>query len=286
MLLKTFLLGMALPAVVSGTVFLVAWRRHTPLAGGIWSGAIALSIGYVAGHIGVAGVPPFPPTEAMHWFVYLALAAMVLGLLEAFYQKSPAWLRWGLRLLLAGATMWLLLRPLFEYTWGPAKGIAWMAVLSVALVAFWAQLEALSERQPGVTFPLILLVVTAASGGILLVSGSALLGQLGGALTAAIAASWVVAWWTPKFSLSRGATPVVSVLLAGLWLNGYFYAETPLMSVLLMALSPTAAWIGQAERVKRFAPWQANMARVGAVLIPVALAVILAVIASPRPAYS
>ncbi len=285
MFLRTFLLGMALPAVVSGTVLLAAWRRRTPLVGGTWSGAIALSIGYVAGHIGVAGLPPFPPTEATQWLAYLALAGMGLGLVDTLYQKNPAWLRWGLRLLLAGAVVWLLLRPVFEHTWGPAKGIVWMVALGVTLLAFWGQLEALAERQPGAGLPLLLLIVTAASSAILLVSGSALLGQLCGALTAVIGASLVVAWRAPTFSLSRGAPPVVSVLLGGLWLNGYFYAEAPLTSLLLMALSPTAVWVGQTERVQRLAPWQANLVRVGAVLIPAALAVIVAVQASPPLTY-
>lgn len=285
MLLKTFLLGMALPAVVSGTMFLVAWRRRAPLAGGIWSGATALSIGYVTGHIGVAGLPPFPPTEATQWLAYLALAGMALGLVDALYQKNPAWLRWGLRLLLAAATVWLPLRPVVEYTWGPAKGVGGMVALGIALLAFWTQLEALAERQPGAGLPLLLFIVTAASSVMLLVSGSALLGQLCGALAAAIGASWVVAWESPMFSLSRGARPVVSVLLGGLWLNGYFYADTPLTSVLLMALSLMAAWVGQVERVQRLAPWQANLARVGAVLVPTVLAVILAAISSPRLAH-
>jgi len=277
MFLRTFLLGMALPAVVSGTVLLVTWRRRPPLAGGRWSGAVALSIGYVAGHLGIAGLPPFPPIEATQGLAYLALAAMMLGLVDALCRKNPAWRRWGLRLLLAGATVWLLLRSILS--------LAWMIALSVALLAFWAQLEVLAERQPGAGLPLLLLVVTAATSVILLVSGSALLGQLGGGLTAAIAASGVVAWRSPTFSLSRGATPVVSVLLAGLWLNGSFYAETPLTSVALMALSLTAAWVGQAERVQRLARWQANLVRGGAVLIPLVLAVVVAFIASPLPSF-
>lgn len=287
LLLKQSLLGIVLPALVAFAVLIVAWcpwRRKDSPPVGRWGGALALSAGYAVGHVALTGWQPFPPTEVTHWLLYFALAAMAVGLLDALWRE-PAWLRWGGRLLLAGAVVWLLLRPIIEYTWGSAQGAAWIVGLGLALLAFWAGLEALSERLSTASLSLILLIVTAGSSVVLLLSGSALLSQLGGAAAATLGACLVVAGRSPTLSLARGAVCVVSVLLAGLWLNGYFYAEAPLTSVLLVALSPTAAWVGQVERVRRLAPWQANLVRVAVVLVPVALAVVTALRASPRTGY-
>jgi len=280
--LKPFLFGVLLPAVVSGIAFVVAWRpwqRDAPVANGIWGGAIALSVGYVAGHAGLLGWPPFPPVEATQWLVYLALASGVFGLIIALWHEST-WLRWGLRLLLSGVMPWLILHAVLKYRWQPIEGVVWLVGLGVAIFGFWLMLNALAERFRGASTPLVLLVVATGGSVTLLLSGSAMLGQLGGVLTAALGASLVIAWWNPKLSLAHGATSVVAILLAGLWMSGYFYAEVPVVSALLLVVSPATAWIGQVEAIQRLGGWKVALIRAAVVCIPVAIAVAIPLVAS------
>ncbi|MBI1923763.1 hypothetical protein HYR99_05885 [Candidatus Poribacteria bacterium] len=310
-LLKLFLFGVILPVLVSGVILLLAWRleniaiivRSRPLVsgvillllqrpwrrdaqntGGAWAGGLALGAGYIVGHAGVIGWPPFPPVEATQWLVYLAIAASAVGLLEARWGRST-WVRWGVRLLLLGMTLWLLLRPMLKHNWGPGEAVAWLAGLGIALLLFWGGLDALVKRLSGVSLPLTLLIVAAGGSVVLGLSGSLLLGQLEGALAAALGVSLVVAWWRPAMSLARSALPVVTVLLAGLWMAGYFYAQVPAASALLLAVAPMAAWVGQIPSMRRAAPWQVNLARAAGVLIPVLLAVLLAISASSSNGY-
>jgi len=280
--LKPFLFGVLLPAVVSGIAFVVAWRpwqRDAPVANGIWGGAIALSVGYIVGHVGLLGWPPFPPVEATQWLVYLALASGVFGLIIALWHESTG-LRWGLRLLLSGAMPWLILRPVLKYRWQPIEGVVWLVGLGVAILGFWLMLNALAKRFRGASTPLVLLVVATGGSVTLLLSGSAMLGQLGGVLTAALGASLVIAWWNPTLSLAHGATSVVAILLAGLWMSGYFYAEVPVVSALLLVVSPATAWIGQVEAIQRLGGWKVALIRAAAVCIPVAVAVAIPLVAS------
>src|SRR5207244_4186145 len=75
----------------------------------------------------------------------------------------------------------------------------------------------------------------------LIFSGSLLLGQLAGILSAMAATCFllIIAVRTP-FHPSGTAGPL-SLVCAGLWVSGFFFAELPGASALLLALAPAAA---------------------------------------------
>src|SRR5947208_7430067 len=75
----------------------------------------------------------------------------------------------------------------------------------------------------------------------LIFSGSLLLGQLAGILNAMAATCFflIIAVRTP-FHPSGAAGPL-SLLCAGLWVSGFFFAEIPGASALVLALAPAAA---------------------------------------------
>ena len=119
-------------------------------------------------------------------------------------------------------------------------------------------------------------------------SGSLLLGQLALVLAAAVAVALLAAWFFPQLPLAAGAVPVVVVLLSGLWVNGYFYAELPAICALLFALalvlpallpSLTAA-LGNSRLLAK-----PLLLRAAVVALPVAVAVFIALRASPSLDY-
>jgi hypothetical protein len=276
------LLGILLPAVVALGALLVAWRplpEAEPEGGQGWGPPLALWLGYAAGHWALRGFPPFPPAESLDWLFWLAWAAGAAGCLEAA-GRSAGWVRFATRALVSAAAVWLILRARLQSSSGLASA-GLVAATGCALLALWALLEGLAERRPGSSLPLVLWTTAAASSVSLVLSGSVVLGQLAGALAAALGALVVVSWWRPAAARFRGAPAVAAVALGGLWISGAVYSELPLASALLLAAAPVAAWEGEAPAVRRLKPWQATLARFLAALIPAAVAVAIAFAASP-----
>ena len=295
---QLLLFSLLLPALISGVVFFVAWRGWQPSAAspnGTWGGPTAIGFGYVVGHVGTIGFPPFPAIEATQWLLYFGFAGILLGLLES-RSRGHTLVRWGGRLLFSGFIPWLLLHATLKYRWGTIEGMMWVVGLGALTLVFFLVLDTLTGRLSGVSSPLILLIVTLGSSVVLVLSGSALLGQLAGILASALGASLITAWWQPKLiprldrdvrfaPLAGEGVTVVAVLLVGLWLNGYFYAEVPATSALLLGTAPAAAWIRWLAPVQRLEGWRATFVSVVTVLVPVVLAVALALRASPPIEY-
>ena len=81
--------------------------------------------------------------------------------------------------------------------------------------------------------------------------------------------------------LARGAVPVVAVVAAGLWIGGYLYAEVPPWSAILLAVGPSAAWVGHLRPILRLAGWLVALVRFAAVLVVVGAAWWVAYMAMP-----
>jgi len=67
-LLKQLLPAAALAAAIAAAflfVFAYWWKSASRCAG-----AIAIGASYIAGHVLVAGRPPFPPRAATHWLLW------------------------------------------------------------------------------------------------------------------------------------------------------------------------------------------------------------------------
>ena len=285
---EIMLRGVVLPAVLAGAVLLVAWWPRKggagatgPVGGGHWGGAVGLALGYVLGHSLLVGFPSFPATESTQWLVWLALGAMALGLADALI-RVPESARWAARAASSLLVSWLILRPLTVSTWnGALVSALWIGGAALAVLAFWTLVDRAVRARPGAGMPIAFLALTSGGSAVLLLSASVLLAQLAGVVAATLGAAMVLAFVRPDLSLERGAVPVVGVLLPALWLNGYFYAEMPLASALLLTLAPAALWLGRLGPLRDLRRWKSAIAHVGAVLAPVLLALGLALASQP-----
>jgi hypothetical protein len=119
------------------------------------------------------------------------------------------------------------------------------------------------------------MIVCAGTFGALMLSGSILLGQFATVLGAAVLGCLVFA--LRNVALGRGIVPVFSLLMGALLLCGYFFADLPLTSAIMLALAPAFALIpiGQPGKLLAFG------LRSTLVAVPILVALLVAFRASP-----
>ncbi len=281
---KQLALGLLLPAIVGGGVFIFSKiltskreREQTVEGDGLslgWLVGIALSVGYIVGYIGLEGIPPFPPREGVHWLCYLALIGLILGV---FWHLA----RFGrliAQVVVSIVIPRLLLSSMFKYNWGQVEGIIWWVCLAVVIFIFWNRVQQSFTLLPsGGWSPFVYFGLSGGTALILAVSGSLRLAQHAGILTAPFAAIWIITLFlqsddkVPVFPIS--ASPVIGLTLAGIWMNGYFYEEVPVMSAVLLLLSLFLTPVGRIGAIQRLGGRRSAFVQVAAIALPVLIAI-------------
>lgn len=288
LLLKQILPGIIGAALLTGGLgAILAWlsRSFSQGKNGGWLLPIAVSIGFAGGHILAAGWPAFPPADATLWLFYFALLTGVIGALVEFIFVVPVGLRRLVWLIVFTGLMRLLLQPKFQYGWTHKERVLWWiaSVVSVSLIT-WCLEKSDRHGELRLLSPLVATIVSAGTGVALMLSGSLLLGQLALVLAGVAGSSLLVAWFLADVSF-RGAAPVVAILLASLLMSGYLYAELPAWSALCFAVAPILALVVPASSNIRLGPWKSLALASGLVVLPVVVAVFIAIRASPPMEY-
>ena len=276
-LIRQLLPGILVALLVSGVITIVGrlWRANS------WADAIAIAIGYAAGHVVATGWPAFPPIEATQWLPYFGMSVAVLAVFDTLL-RPPGSLRAVLWFLCCAAILSLLLASKFQYAWSFFVGVLWIAGLATAMLVLTSLLDKAAQQDASISFPLIVAIVAGGTGLALMLSGSLLLGQLALVLAAAFGAIVLVGTFLPNAINGRGIAPVSATLLCGLWLSGYFFSELPSVSGLLLLVSPIPALM-LVLFDESGNPRRGLLLRTILVAVPVALAVFLAFGASPSP---
>ncbi len=234
MILEALIGTVVLPALLSGAgvaLAVRAGRKHE--AGGGWALALGTGLAFCAAQLVLRGMPAFPGNESLDRVFWLALAAAAVGAVESLWRGLGR-ARWLLRLVLVGATLWLVLRPLIAHHWSGLEAAAWIASLELAVIGLWAALEGAVRPERPWAFPLGILPLAGGTSVALLLSGSAMLGQLAGAIAVSL-----VVWFGLSFGRmpQRGSVATLAILLPAFWLVGFFYSELSLTSLLLLVLA-------------------------------------------------
>ena len=280
--------SLLLPTIIGSGIFIFARSRSPKEYATVryergpdgftgWLIAAALGAGYIVGYLGLEGLPAFLPSQGIHWLCYLA----IIGLIVGGFWHLPVWgpiAQVALSIIIPR----LLLTTTFKYTWGPIAGIIWWVFLAVAIFIFWHLVEqSFSTLPSGASGPFVYFGLCGSTALILALSGSLRLAQHCGTLVALFAASWIITLVLQRdrkrFVFPRGTSPVVTLLLAGLWMNGYFFAEVPAVSAILLAISPLLAQVGRIEAVQGLGGRRSILVQVGAIALPVIIAIGVAV---------
>lgn len=240
------------------------------------STSLALALGYFSGHFLITGWVRFPPADTTNWLPYFALAAVGFGALHSFFLKPSTVVRTLLLTFFCGAALRLLLGPKFRYEWSLSEGWMWVAFFAFAIVCLTLVFDALGRRSPtGIELLLVLLIVGAGTFGALMLSGSMLLAQFAAVLAAAAFGALV---FTPgRLALVGDIALPFSLLLSTLLLSGYFFAELPTASAVLLAIAPALALLPIAMPARL----RTSVVRVALLSLSVAAAVFLAFRSSP-----
>ncbi len=291
LLIKQLFFGILLPALVGGGIFVIA-RSLSPKAyataryekeeNGLtgWLIAAALGVGYIVGYLGLEGLPAFLPKLGTHWLFYLAIIGLIVA---RFWHRAV----WGpiAQIAISIILPRLLLTSTFKHTWGPIEGIIWWVCLAVVIFIIWHLVEqSFSALPSGASGPFVYFGLSGGTALILALSGSLRLAQHCGILVALFAASWILTLGLQRdrkrFVFPRGASPVMTLLLIGIWMNGYFFAEVPAVSAILLMISPLLAQVGRTKAVQGLGGWRSTLAQIVAVALPVVIAIGIAVIRS------
>jgi hypothetical protein len=252
--------------------------------------ALGIGVGYLAGHAAVAWPSAFPPVEVTDRIPFVVLVAILLGLLESAWP-SPAWARWENRFLLTALVLGVVLGPLFEALSETKSGVMQMCGIAVAILFFWANLEALARKLPPSAVGLSLGIATAGAGLRLLNAGNIVLFQLVLALGASLGAAWLFSLWRPGVNLTRGGAAVLTATLGSLLIYGQYYSGVPEPESLAIGLAaivlitPLLAWTAMFGPIRRRPTWLRCLVVALVTLIPVAIALALTWKPFPEPVY-
>ena len=274
MILQLLIWVLIVPAALSASAIASARRLGRGPAGGRrgrWGVAAGLGLGYLAGHVGILGWPGFPTLESKEWVAWLVLPASVLGVVETSVGL-PRWSSWTARGLLVALILGLVLRSKVENAWTIAESAAWLGGLEVALLASWWNLEAQAHRLSGPGWVVPLGLASAGWAVVQTLGGGASAGQLDGVLASTFLGALTTLGLRPGLALSKGGPPVALTVLAGLGLTGYFYAEVPALSAVLLTLAPWAPWIDRIGVIRRRSYWTRASVRFLVVLLIVGVA--------------
>lgn len=270
--------GVLAPAAVSAglLLLLVRWRSTAGNSSGI-----AVAAGLIAAQYAISQWPTrLVPLEGRDWLPWIAATAVLIG---ALARRGPL-LGVPLWLLASLALPWVLLQSYIEYNWPAVRAVLWIGALALWLAVLWFLLERTVRRRPGALVPGTLLLAGAASAVAIGLSGTALFGQLTGALAAALCPVLLWTWWRPATPLAGSLVAAALLPLFALWINGAFYAELPPAAAILLAAAPAFVLVRESPHLRRLSDGRATSLALAAVLLPLAVAVTLALLAfEPDP---
>ena len=207
----------------------------------------AVGLGYLIGHLAVAGTPRLPPIGSTQGMFYVALLASC-GSAIAVRQEMATRARRVFALLVVATLLWLTLRPMVRYTWGVGESLAWLSVLAVVGCFLWAAFNGLSQRVGGTTYAIGWLITYAGTGILLLISHTALLAQLSFVMAAVLAGLLLLAALSRVEGSWTSAVPMLFCIHGALLLAGTFYADLASYQAIALAVAPLGMVLGQMSR--------------------------------------
>ena len=287
--LSSFLRGVLFPGILAGAGLAVVWRpwrrppTETALPKRSWSGFF-FALAFFAACAALFGAPPTPFGARVlaggDWLLWIALVAGPLVLVDTALRR----LALLTRTLLVLGMLFGVLRAMLRYHWESGEAALWLVGLAALFAMVWSATAALARRQPGASLPAVLLLTATGLALCAGLSGSAKLGQTGGAFCACLGAALIIALWRPSFRLDPGDVIVVVLVLFGIGLCAYFYSELSGLDALLLGACPLAAWAGELPLFRNRTPRQRTLLRTLMALLPVAAAVTRAALAfDPDP---
>jgi hypothetical protein len=148
---------------------------------------------------------------------------------------------------------------------------------------------ALAESRVHAITAIIVVMVSVVCGSLVqaVFGNNATFGQVAGVLTAALGGGLVAAIWNARSVNLRAVAPVVALVLPPLMFNGefYTYSETPAAAFILPAAAPLVLVLCVVGPIRKLGGGTAALVYLGAAVIPLGSAVLLAALSGTSEAY-
>ena len=237
--------GLLLPGAAVAVFLVVAART-----GHEWLQTLGIAAALVAASIGSIGLSELPPTDALGWMPYLALATVPVAILTTLYRE--AWQGWVVRLGFVMLGVELLAEPMGSHTWGRWEGIGWWAGLSVLITASgWAVERLVAERFDMAKAGAMTIGLAGGAAAAAAIS-TLVIGIHVGAVATAVALVGLYAWRSKSPTGLLAASTVVPIV-GFLWVIAFLYGGIPGTSMVLIAFAPLIALgvVGLGKRMER-----------------------------------
>lgn len=240
LIVNTVILPLGL-GLVAGLVALAAARQRLAL----WLVALVLVVAIVWR---LEGMPPLPPVASKHRLAYALGVLLLLAPLLAALPRPPRIL--AAMALLASALAYIGLTKLFAAAAWPAA--LWLVPLPVLLGAGLGFLETTRPAPDDFYAPRLALLLTAIAGAVIaLIGGFVGMGQLLGALAAAIGGTLIVPYAAQLIGRpgpSGAAHGVANILLGGalsaiILIVALFAPSPDPLAMLVLALTPLSVTV-------------------------------------------
>jgi hypothetical protein len=280
--------AMALSGGASALVLLVfrwTWRSPRPARAAVGE-VVGIGAGFALGCWWLGVRPHWPPREDLDRLLIIVLPAAGAVELVIALLRRPAWIGWALRFIVAaGAAPALLYGSIYltdaagpgTRQWMLPQAVAILLALAGALAANWALLALLVRRTASHSVTIGVAVSCAGAAAIVMLSGYATGGEIGLPFAAGLAGVTVASLGISGGTKSVAALGMGVVGLFGLLAMGRFFGELHLNLACLIFFAPLLAWLPELPYAVRLNGRVRAFARVVLTVVPVAVALALAV---------
>lgn len=283
--LQDILWSIVLPALIACVISMLGWQpwcRFGPV--GLWVAPVAVALGFIFAFPGINfghwEWPVGAPKESSAWLPWVAIVAMVAGLLSATLWQ-PRWVVAILVFVLSAIAGAMFLKFQFTTeTWGAAFGTMMIVAFALVSTAWWLTLEQAREESP-LLVELLVGVSSACISLTLMLTGSKTYGQFGLAIGFAAAGMLPAILWRPNIPL-RGLPAVFSVLLVPILAGGFYLSSLPRTELLILSSTPLFIAIGIVLPA-RLSGWKRITVRLVLAFIPLATATTVAAVQFKSP---
>lgn len=203
---------------------------------------LGVGLAFLVGAVVYSGHPRWPLQQNEDRF--LACLIPLATLVETLGQFSKAWLVWPGRILVAVATVPILLygSAYFE-TWTTPQTVIWVGGLAACLMIAWVSLDLQIRHLPPRTVLFGLAGVNAGAGIVVMLEGYASGGPLAMILAVALCTTAAVSPQTIPRSALSGAAGIGLVGLFALLVSGHFFASLGLDHAAILLAIPLLGWL-------------------------------------------
>lgn len=270
-MMKNLALGAIPPAIIAGACFLPMWWKRPAAASAkadapartdwrlVLTPLIMAFATIVTFSLVMGALPKYPPTRAMEWMPYIALAAGLAGAVAAM-ERLPAVFRWLPSFVVLLGAWWASSRRLIEGTWTPEQSAIELLEFVTPGLVLLAATMVMAGRRAGVSGIIVLLVLTGSVSQFLVIGYYSLVqGQIIGMTSSMLIAALGVALWRRGLRIGPGAVVFAGVMMTTVLYHGRLYGTAGAelsrgyaLLVLFSAVLGSLVHAGIPEKLTRF----------------------------------